>query len=111
MVGLSGAMERRLSTTDCSRRQSGPQPSQRVVLPSSHCSPGSVRPLPHIRTERQSGAQLGVPSQISPREVSTMRLPQVSLERQSERQPSPERLLPSSQTSPMSTRPSPQRDS
>src|SRR5688572_317562 len=71
--------------------------------PRSHCSPGSTMPLPHARSERQSGPQFGPGgSQTSPICVSTTPLPQLSVDLQFDAQPSPPTVLPSSQASPQS---------
>src|SRR5690242_4304278 len=73
--------------------------------PTSHCSPGSWTPLPHVTPdEKQSAAHPSPPivlqsSQTSPLAESTMQLPQRSSLRQSAEQPSPLTLFPSSQTS------------
>ncbi len=92
--------------------QSARQPSPDTLLPSSQNSPLSMEPLPQL-SSRQFWLHPSPPSKLpsshaSLRAVSSSPLPQVSLERQSARQPSPDTLLPSSQTSSGSRVPLPQ---
>ena len=87
--------------------QSDEQPSPPAQLPSSHTSPASWTPLPQYMATH-SAEQLAAASggsHSSPASESIMPLPQLSLLPQSAEQPSPETLLPSSQTSPGSTTP------
>src|SRR5262249_29799567 len=81
-----------------------------VATPASSSSPGSCVPLPHLSSDRQSG--LHVPglggSQTSPTALSVMPLPHDSVDLQSWEQPSPSRVLPSSQASLKSLMPLPQ---
>src|SRR5436305_1850028 len=78
------------------------------IMPSSHCSPcsGSTTMSPHacslqvVRHAASGLFELPVPRSHCSNIVSTMPLPQTSSDRQSAEQPSPEMLLPSSQTSP-----------
>ena len=97
-----------------SLRQSLEQPSPPSLLPSSQASPSSSTPspqlapmnlqlLPHWGSVSMFGG-----SQSSSVTQSTIPLPQVSSDRQSLEQPSPSSQLPSSQTSPGSTKPLPQ---
>ena len=84
------------------------------ALPASHASLSiaSTMPLPH--TGSVQSCSHAVPSMFwplshcSPFWASTIALPHVSFDWQSGEQPSPAVLLPSSQTSPVSTRPLPQ---
>src|SRR3569623_1966576 len=88
--------------------QSAEQPSPAVVLLSSQTSPRAVSMMP---SPQRAGLQFGrhvafgaleLPepaSHCSPVFASTMLLPQVSFDLQSAEQPSPARLLPSSQNS------------
>ena len=87
------------------------QPSNGIDPESSQVSGAVTVPSPQPATLEQSAAHAGEPSQTSPAATSTTPLPQLSSLRQSERQPSPDRSSPSSQTSPSSTVPSPQNAS
>ena len=92
-----------------SERQSLEQPSPSSQLPSSQISPGSTKPSPQYifwHTGEQPASASGG-SQASPASQSMMPLPHSSVLRQSLEQPSPPSLLPSSQTSPSSSTPSP----
>src|SRR5262249_10130411 len=97
-------------TSGASVRQSAPQPSPGLKLPSSHCSPGSTMPLPQNSTTQaeQPSPGLKLPSSHSSTPASTMPSPQRAL-RQVPRQASLSSPLPSSHCSPGSTTPLPQK--
>src|SRR6266571_7205536 len=85
---------------NCSTWQVAEQPSPLVVLPSSHCSPGSSVPLPHTAAQscgQDRGSSL----------ASQTRLPHRTPSAQPAEQPSPFAVLPSSHCSPASSTPSP----
>src|SRR5437588_921230 len=88
------------------------------AAPRSHSSPNALSMIvsPHLRVWQFVRhvafgllLLLAPASHCSPAAMSRMPLPQVSADLQSPEQPSPETLLPSSQTSPVSLMPSPQR--
>src|SRR5690606_41439368 len=99
-------------TIAISSRQLASQPSKGVVLRSSQTSPGAdggtSGPSPQLATASQVSLQPSEPWHTSPAATSRTPLPQVSSDLQPDRQPSPERLLPSSPGSAPSTGPSPQ---
>src|SRR5262249_43678997 len=80
-------------------------------MPASHCSPcfGSLIPSPHlgslqfVRHCESAAFEFIAPRSHCSLIVSMMPLPQTSSERQSDEQPSPLTVLPSSQTSPNNT--------
>src|SRR5262245_64249457 len=94
--------------------QSLRQPSHSFWLPSSHCSPGSTRPLPQTSIlqvlEQPSPERVLKSSHSSPQFASICPLPQPSVWQKCEH-PSQSTALPSSQVSPSSTSttPSPHR--
>src|SRR5262245_13555528 len=66
-----------------SLRQTAEQLSPETLLPSSHCSVPSTRPLPHTVSERQvleqpSPLRVLPSSQVSPRPACTTPSPQIS---------------------------------